>query len=95
MNLDSGLLGARLQFSTLLVGGKERMLILIVLMYNCSMATRKLRRVLGIVILLISLALLIWSFWPLAQASRLVPVPPAEMQLPTPQSLWWAWGLFV
>ncbi len=70
------------------------MLIPFMLMYNCSMATRKLRRVLGIVILLISLALLIWGFWPLAQASRLIPVPPSEMQLPTPQGLWWAWVSF-
>ncbi len=69
-------------------------LIRILFMYNCGMAMRRIRRILGIVILLISLALLIWGFWPLAQASRIIPVPPSEMQLPTPQSLWWAWGLF-
>ena len=69
-------------------------LIRILFMYNCGMAMRRIRRIVGIVILLISLALLIWGFWPLAQASRIIPVPPSEMQLPTPQSLWWAWGLF-
>jgi hypothetical protein len=59
------------------------------------MAIRRTRRILGLIILLVSLVLLIWSLWPLASASRLIPVPPAEMQLPTPQSLWWAWGSFV
>jgi hypothetical protein len=63
-------------------------------MYNYGMAMRRTRRILGIVILLISLALLFWGFWPLAQASRIIPVPPAEMQLPTPQSLWWVWVCF-
>ncbi len=69
-------------------------LIRILFMYNCGMAMRKIRRIVGIVILLISLTLLIWGFWPLARASRIIPVPPSEMQLPTPQSLLWALGLF-
>jgi hypothetical protein len=87
-------LASSLQFSTLFEDDKERGLNPFTLMYNYGMAMRRTRRILGIVILLISLALLIWGFWPLAQASRIIPVPPAEMQLPTPQSLWWAWVCF-
>lgn len=67
---------------------------IILLMYNYDMARRRTRRILGIIILLLSLALLIWGFWPLAQVTRLIPVPQSDMQLPTPQSLWWAWALF-
>jgi high-affinity Fe2+/Pb2+ permease len=69
-------------------------LIPIALKYNCAMAMRRTRRIVGIVILFISLALLIWGFWPLARASRIIPLPPSEMQLPTPQSLLWALRLF-
>jgi hypothetical protein len=78
--------------ATPLVGA---VLIPIALKYNYRMAMRRRRRILGIIILLVSLALLIWGLWPLASASRLIPVPPSEMQLPTPQSLWWAWGSFL
>ena len=65
------------------------------LKYNYRMAMRRIPRILGIIILLVSLALLIWGIWPLASTSRLIPVPPSDMQLPTPQSLWWVWEYFV
>ena len=48
------------------------------------MKIRTLRRVLAILILLLSLALLIWGLWPWFEFSNVVPVPPSEMQLPTP-----------
>lgn len=67
---------------------------IILLKYNYDMARRRIRRIVGIIILLLSLALLIWGFWPLAQVTRVIPVPPSDMQLPTPQSLWWASALF-
>jgi hypothetical protein len=53
-------------------------------MYNTAMISPRLRRILGILILLISLALLCWGIWPLEELSRSVPIAPTEMQLPTP-----------
>lgn len=44
------------------------------------------RRLVGIIILLISLALLIWGLWPQAHVVQTLPLPPAEMSLPTPHS---------
>jgi hypothetical protein len=54
------------------------------------MRSTKTRRVVGLLILLISLALLIWGIWPIASEVRIVPVAPSEMQLPTPAS-WLPW----
>jgi hypothetical protein len=45
-----------------------------------------LRRTLGILILIISLALLIWGLWPFGQATRVIYISPIEMQIPTPES---------
>jgi hypothetical protein len=55
--------------------------------YNHSMA-RKVRLVLAILILTISLALLIWGIWPNLVETRIVPVDPGQMQLPTPVSFY-------
>lgn len=47
---------------------------------------RKLRIILGILILAISLSLLVWGFLPARRETRVQPIPPAELQLPTPAS---------
>jgi len=44
--------------------------------------------ILGIVIVAISIALLIWGFLPARREVRTQPIPPAELQLPTPASLY-------
>jgi hypothetical protein len=49
--------------------------------------TRRIRIVLGILILTISIALLIWGFKPLGRETRIQPIAPSELQLPTPISL--------
>jgi len=51
------------------------------------MSARRVRRILGILILLLSLALLAWGFWPVGYENLSVPIPPDSMQLPTPTSL--------
>jgi hypothetical protein len=48
--------------------------------------TRRLRILLGILILAISLSLLVWGFLPARRETRVQPIPPAELQLPTPAS---------
>ncbi len=48
---------------------------------------RKLRILIGILILALSLALLIWGFMPLERVTRTQPIPPLDLQLPTPSSL--------
>jgi hypothetical protein len=48
---------------------------------------RRLRIVLGILILTVSLVLLIWAYKPLERIKRTQPIAPQEMQLPTPVSL--------
>jgi hypothetical protein len=45
---------------------------------------KKLRRILVIILLLISLGLLIWGFYPFDQVTQSVPLPPGELELPTP-----------
>jgi len=47
---------------------------------------KRIRIVLGIIILSISILLLIWSFKPLDREIRTQPLDPAELQLPTPVS---------
>lgn len=49
--------------------------------------TRRIRIILGIVMLSISIILLIWSFSPLDRERRTQPLDPTELQLPTPISL--------
>lgn len=48
---------------------------------------RRLRIVLGILILFLSIALLVWGFMPLERVTRTQPISPSDMQLPTPTSL--------
>jgi TRAP-type C4-dicarboxylate transport system permease small subunit len=59
------------------------------LLYNCPMNPRKWRRIVGMIILLVSLAILIWGIWPYADLTRSTPIQPAQMQLPTPESFLW------
>jgi len=54
-------------------------------MYNSDMKTVTIRRLVGIFILLISLGLLLWGLWPFSHAVQSLPIPPAELRLPTPQ----------
>ncbi len=51
--------------------------------------------ILGLLILVVSLLILAWSLWPLGYASRSVPIPPAEMQLPTPGSFLPLFRIFI
>jgi len=55
--------------------------------YNQNM-TRKIRLVLAIIILTVSLALLLWGIWPNLMETRILPVDPSQMQLPTPVSFY-------
>ena len=48
--------------------------------------TRGARIVLGMIILILSCALLIWSLLPARRETRTQPISPADLQLPTPSS---------
>ena len=48
---------------------------------------RRIRIILGVVILSISIGLLIWAYKPLDREVRTQPLDSSEMQLPTPISL--------
>jgi hypothetical protein len=47
---------------------------------------RRIRIVIGILILIVSLTLLAWGFLPGRREVRTQPILPAELQLPTPKS---------
>jgi len=47
---------------------------------------RKLRIFLGVLILIVSITLLAWSLWPAQYQTRIVPMGPEQMELPTPVS---------
>jgi hypothetical protein len=49
-----------------------------------SMKPRTVRRLLALLLLLVSLVLLVWGLWPGLELTKVLPIPPAEMQLPTP-----------
>jgi hypothetical protein len=49
--------------------------------------TRSLRIVLGVIILLVSIALLLWGLLPARREIRTQPISPTELQLPTPSAL--------
>ena len=49
--------------------------------------TRRIRIIVGIIILSASIALLIWAYKPLERETRTQPLNPSELQLPTPVSL--------
>lgn len=48
---------------------------------------RRVRIIVGIAILILSLSLLVWGLLPLRREIRTQPIPPTELQLPTPISL--------
>ncbi|GAB1471107.1 hypothetical protein MASR2M66_19850 [Chloroflexota bacterium] len=48
---------------------------------------KKIRPILTVLILTISIILLIWGFAPNPRETRIQTISPAEMQLPTPSSL--------
>jgi hypothetical protein len=48
---------------------------------------RRVRIILGVVILAVSIGLLIWAYRPLDREVRTQPLDSSEMQLPTPVSL--------
>jgi len=52
---------------------------------------KKIRILLAVVILVISCALLVWGLWPMLVETRVVPVDPSQMQLPTPVSFYIGW----
>ena len=47
---------------------------------------KRLRIVIGIVLLIISCSLLVWGFWPALQERHVLPINPSQMTLPTPSS---------
>lgn len=47
---------------------------------------RRIRVVVGIAILIVSIALLVWGLLPARREVRTQPIPPVELQLPTPVS---------
>ncbi|MCJ7435009.1 MAG: hypothetical protein MUO77_16120 [Anaerolineales bacterium] len=47
---------------------------------------KTLRLSIALILLTVSLALLIWGFWPAKRETRIQPISPIEMTLPTPQS---------
>jgi hypothetical protein len=49
--------------------------------------TRRIRIVIGVFLLLISVSLLIWSLAPMRREIRTQPIAPAELQLLAPSSL--------
>lgn len=48
---------------------------------------RRIRIVLGVLILAISIALLVWAYRPLDRITNTQPISPLDLQLPTPVSL--------
>jgi len=55
------------------------------------MNARRIRRLLGVLILLLSVAMLLWGLWPVGYESLSIPVPPDSLQLPTPTTLLLTW----
>lgn len=55
---------------------------------------RQIRIVLGVILVILSLALLAWGFLPARREIRTQPIPPAELQLPTPVSYYISPELF-
>jgi hypothetical protein len=49
---------------------------------------RRVRIVLGIIIVIVSIALLAWGLLPARRETRTQPISPSELQLPTPTSLY-------
>jgi hypothetical protein len=51
--------------------------------------SRKIRIILGVLILVVSISLLVWGLAPLRRETRIQNISPSEMQLPTPSSFYW------
>jgi hypothetical protein len=51
-----------------------------------GLGRRRVRIVLGITILILSAALLVWGFLPARRETRTQPISPTDLQLPTPAS---------
>ena len=49
--------------------------------------SRKIRILLGVIILAISISLLMWGYAPSWYETRVQPISPSELQLPTPEAL--------
>ncbi len=49
---------------------------------------RQIRIIIGVILLILSLALLLWGFLPSRREIRTQPISPTELQLPTPASFW-------
>lgn len=48
--------------------------------------SRKIRILLGLLVLILSVSLLIWGLLPASREIRTLPISPSDMQLPTPSS---------
>ena len=55
--------------------------------------SRRIRILVGILILAISIALLYWSFAPSRRETRIQNISPSEMELPTPSSMQLDWEM--
>jgi hypothetical protein len=51
--------------------------------------SRKVRTLIGVFILAVSIFLLIWGLAPARREIRIQNISPSEMQLPTPSSFYW------
>ena len=49
--------------------------------------TRRIRAILGLLILVVSIALLVWAYRPLGRDTLTNPISPSDLQLPTPITL--------
>jgi hypothetical protein len=54
------------------------------MVYNTNM--RRLRLTLSILLLAVSIALLLWGFWPAVRVQHVLPISPSQMSLPLPSS---------
>jgi hypothetical protein len=56
------------------------------ILYNKNMS-KKTRLVFAVLILLISLSMLVWASLPAFVERRVLPIPPGDLQLPTPSAM--------
>jgi hypothetical protein len=52
--------------------------------YNYDMSKMKVRLILTLIVLGVSLILLIWGFWPAVRRSSVLPLPPDSLRISTP-----------
>jgi hypothetical protein len=45
------------------------------------------RRVIGLIVLIVSLTILLWAIWPTGSQVRVTPIGPGDISLPTPSGL--------